>query len=74
MHILIKTYGREVQEEALRLKAENPTWDDDTIIYETMDYINDYVGEDVNHLERHLKDFLKNNNVNNSKMKKHEND
>lgn len=46
------------QQTAKQLKQENPKWDLDTLMYETMEIMEMEIGEELSYIERHLPDFL----------------
>jgi hypothetical protein len=60
---------REAELTAIALKKEHPDWDEETLIYETMDCIEMDLMEELSFTERHLRKFLRTKITNDSKKR-----
>lgn len=62
------------EETARQLKSENPDWDEESLIYETMEAVEFELMEELSFIERHLREFLKENVTDESKKLSNENE
>lgn len=71
----MSTYLNNYAEETARqLKKENPYWDEETLIYETMDCVEMELMGELPFIERHLRAFLREKITDKSKNLSNENE
>ena len=65
MYRLISEFDADAEREANHLKNENPTWNNETIIEETMEWIDELLSQESDVVKKNLQEFLNKQPFNN---------